>query len=172
AGVFHTQRNVRKQLLLQPRAQIAGGDELSFTAREGRSVDRENHRQGRLVDQERLKRRRVFEFREALADLDAFDARNGHDIARRNLLGFIAIEAAEREELRDLRRLNGSIQLRYPYFRPARVGPVENAGNREAPQKIAVIEVRHLNLKDARGVARRRRNRSDDLLEKRLEGRR
>ena len=43
---------------------------------------------------------------DAFADLNSFHARDGHDIAGINRLGFIAFEPAEREELGDFGRLN------------------------------------------------------------------
>ena len=83
--------------------------------------------------------------------------------------GFVAFEAAEREELRDLRRLNCSVEFRDGHFRAALQRALKDAGDRQAAEKIAVIEIRDLNLQHALGIARRRRNRRDDLFEERLQ---
>ena len=151
------------------RAQVARGDELPFPPREWRRIDRKNHRQRRLVDRQRFERRGIREIGNAFADLDAFDARDRHDVAREYLFGFIAFEPAEREKFRDLRRLNFPVELGDADFRAALQRALKNARDRQSPEEIAVIEVRHLNLQHALGIARRRRNRRDDLLEKRLQ---
>ena len=172
AHVFHAQRNVGEQFLFESRAQVARRDVLPFAAREWRSVDGENHRQRRLVDHERFERRGIREIGDAFADLNAFDAGNRDDIACRNFLGFVAFEAAKREKLRDFRGLNRSVQFRDAHFGAALQRSLKNARDGDAPEKIAVIEVGDLNLQHGRGIARRRRNRSDDLFEERLEIRR
>ena len=172
AGVFHAQRNIGQQFALEPRSQVARGHELPFPPGEWRRIDRKDHRQRRLVDRQRFERRGIREIGDALADLNALDARDRHDVAREYLLGFVAIEPAEREQLRDLRRLNFSVELGDADFRSALQRSLKHARNRQAAEKIAVIEVRDLNLQHGFGIARRRRNRRDDLLEERLERRR
>ena len=168
ARVFHAQRDVGEQFLFEARAQIARSYVLPFAARERRGVDGEDHRQRRLVNHERFERQRIREVGDAFADLNAFDARNRGDVARGYFFRFVAFEAAEREKLRNFRRLNRAIQLRNSDFGAALQRSLKNAGDGHAPEKFAVIEIRHLNLQHRRGVAGRRRNRSDDLLEERL----
>ena len=108
AGIFHADRDVGQQFLLQPVAQVARGNELAFAAGKGRGVHRENHGERGLVDEQRLERRGILEVGDAFADLNAFHARDGDDVSRGDLFGFVAFESAEGEKLRDLRGLNGA----------------------------------------------------------------
>ena len=171
-GILHSQRNVGEQFLFEARAQVARSDVLSFAARERRRIDGENHCQRRLVDDQRLKRLGGGEIGDAFADLDSFHSGDGDNFARGNFFGFVAFQAAKRKELGDLGGQQRSIQLGDAHFGAALERPLENAGNGHASQKIAVIKIGHLNLQHGRGIARRRRNGGDDLLEERLESRR
>ena len=129
AGIFHAQRDVGEQFLFEPRAQVARSDVLPFAARKWRRVDGEDHRQRRLVDHQRLERRGIGEVGDAFADLNSFHSGDGHDVARRNLLGFVAFQSAEREKLGDLRRLNRSVQFRDAHFGAALQRALKNAGD-------------------------------------------
>ncbi len=104
-----------------------------------------------------------------LADLNAFDAGDGDDVAGRNFLRFVALEAAKGEKLGDFRGLDLAVEFRDADFGAAIERSLENAGNGDAAEKIAVIEIGDLNLQHGRGIARRRGNRGDDFLEQRLE---
>ena len=100
-GVFDADGDVGEQFSLQARAQVAGGDLLAFAAGEWRGVHGENHGQRGLVDGERIERRGIFAIGDAFADLNAFDAGDGDDIAGGDFVGFVAFESAEGEELGD-----------------------------------------------------------------------
>ena len=76
---------------MQAVAQVARGQILSILAGKRPAIYRENHRQCRLVNQQRFERRRRFQIGDALADLNRLDAGNRHNVAGRNLLGFVAL---------------------------------------------------------------------------------
>ena len=63
---------------------------------------------------------------------------------------FVALQAAKREELGDLRRLNSSVKFRDGHFGAALERALKDTRDRQAPQEIAVIEIRYLNLQHAR----------------------
>ena len=52
---------------------------------------------------------------------------------------------------------------------PRTQSALKDAGDGDATEKIAVVEIGDLDLQRGRGIARRRGNRSDDFLEQRLE---
>ena len=172
SGVFHAQGHVGQQFFFEARAQVARSYVLPFAAGEGRRIDGEHHRERRFVNHERLERRGIREVGDALADLNSLDARDRDDVSGADLFGFVAFEAAKRKKLRNLGGLNRSVELRDSHFGAALESSLKNARDGEAPQKIAVVEIGDLNLQHGLGIARRRRNRSDDLLEERLEIRR
>src|SRR5215813_5887702 len=80
-GIFYADGDVGEQLFLQAIAEVAGGEIAAFAAGKRAGVDGENHRERRLVDDERLERGGAVEFDDAFADLNAFDAGNGDDVA-------------------------------------------------------------------------------------------
>ena len=82
----------------------------------GRVVHGENHGQRGLVDGQRLERRGIFEIGDGFADLNAFDAGDGDDVAGGNVLGFVAFEAAEGEKLGDARGLERAVELGDAHF--------------------------------------------------------
>ena len=69
---------------------------MAFAAGERRVVHGEDHGQRGLVDGQRFERRGMFGVGDGFADLDAFDAGDGDDIAGGDRFGFVALEAAER----------------------------------------------------------------------------
>ena len=94
---------------------------------------------------------RIREVGDAFADLNSLDSRNRDDVARGNFFGFVAFEAAERKKLGDFRGLNRAVEFRDSDFGAALQSSLKNAGDGDAPEKIAVIEIRHLNLQHAAG---------------------
>src|SRR4029077_1906746 len=92
-GVFHADGNVGEQLFLQAVAEIARSEVVAFLAGKRAAVDGENHGQRGLVDQQRLERLRSGEIGDAFANLDAFDTGDGHEVARKNAFGFVALES-------------------------------------------------------------------------------
>ena len=116
---------------------------------------------------QRLERLRIVHVDDALAHLNAFDAGDGDEISRNNAFRFIAFESTEGVELGDARRDHLAVELADADVGAALDGAVEDAADRDASQKFAVVEVHHLNLQRAFGIARRRRNRFHDGFEQR-----
>src|SRR5262249_53445427 len=85
-GVFDANGNVGEQFFLQAVAEVARSEVAAFAAGKRAVVDGENHGERRLINDERLERVGIGEVGDALADLDAFDAGNGDDVARDDLL--------------------------------------------------------------------------------------
>ena len=95
---------------------------------------------------------------DAFADLNAFHAGNCDDIAGNDRFCFVAIEAAESVQLCDFRGDQFAIELADAHFLAAMQSAIENAGNRDAAEKFAVIQVGDLQLKHAVGIAGGRGN--------------
>src|SRR5712672_11020 len=106
---------------------------------------------------------------DAFADLDAFDASDGHQVARENVFGFVAFESAKSVELGDTGGIEFAVELTDADLRAALDGAVENATDGNTAKKIAVIEIHHLDLQDAFRIAGRRGDGFDDSLEERQE---
>src|ERR1700720_917486 len=101
----------------------------------------------------------------AFADLDTLDFSDGYQVAGENALGFGAVEAPKREELGDARGIQVSVELADAFVGAALDGAVEDAADGDAAEKIAVIEIHHLNLQYAFGIAGRRGDGFNDGLE-------
>src|SRR5712672_3380896 len=106
---------------------------------------------------------------DAFADLDAFDAGDGHQVARENVFGFVAFESAKSIELGDTGGIEFAVELTDADLRAALDGAVENATDGNTAEKIAVVEIHHLDLQDALRIAGRRGDGFDDSLEERQE---
>ena len=165
--IFDANRNVGEQFLRQAVAQVARGQIAAFFAGKRAAVHGKNHGERRLVDQQRLERRRIQKIRDAFADLDSFHAGDGDKIARANSLRFIALQSTKRVELGDPRGDKFSIQLADADIFAALQRAVKHAANRDAPEKIAVVQIHNLNLQHAIGIARRRRNAFHDGFKQR-----
>src|SRR5208282_2469799 len=133
AGFFHAQGDVGEQLFVEALAEIAGGDIVAFASAEGRSVDGEEHGNGRLIDDDRRQRRGILGAGNRLSDGDAFDASDGNDVG--------ALEAAEAEELGDFCLVEGAVALGDSDVFSSFHGAGKNAGDGEASEVVAVIEI-------------------------------
>src|SRR5215471_15872971 len=166
-GLFDADRDVAERLLIEPRANLARGDELSFPARERRGVDAEDHRDGRLVDSDARQRAGLRHRRQGVADVDAFDARERDDLARRSRLDRRLLQTFERIKLRHL----GLAQLAVPAYHRDLIADrdraVEDAADGQPAHVIVVIEIGHQHLQRRVFGPVRRRNGSDYLLEQR-----
>src|ERR1700730_2206946 len=167
--IFDADGYVGKQLFLQAVAEIARREIGAFFAGERTAVDGENHGERRLVDQERLERRRIGEIGDALADLNAFDTGDGHEVACHYGFGFVAFESTKRVKLGDSRGQELAVELAYAHLSAALERAVEDAADGDASEKIAVVEIHHLDLQDAFRIAGRRGDGFDDGLEERKE---
>ena len=152
---------------MQTVAQVARSQKSSFFAGKRTAVHGKNHRQRGLINQQRLQRHGVCQIRDAFSDVDALNARNRHQVARGNGLRFIPFQAAEGIQLGDSRRCQLAVQLADAYLRATLQRTVEYPPDRDASQKLAVIQVHHLDLQNAIGLARGSRNVLYDGLEKR-----
>src|SRR5229473_1695830 len=166
-GVFDADGDVGEQLFLQAVAKVARSNVVAFLAGKRAAVDGENHGQRGLVDQERFERLRGGEVGDAFADLDAFDAGDGHEVAGENAFGFVAFESAKGVELGDARGFELAVELADADVGAALDGAVEDAADGDTAEEIAVIEIHHLDLQDALGIAGRRGDGFDDGLEER-----
>src|SRR5579862_352886 len=153
AHVFDAERDVSEQLTIEARAQVARSNVLALSTSEWRSIDGENHRESGLVNGERFERRGIREIGDRFADLNSFDTCDGNDVTSFHFLRFIAIEAAKGEKLGDLCGQDLSVEFRDAYFGAANECPLENARDGDASEKIAVVEIRDLDLQRSRGIA-------------------
>src|ERR1700685_4590889 len=144
--VFHANRNVGQQLSRQAIAQIARRQIAAFFARKRAAVYGEDHRQRRLVDLQGFERLRIVHVDDALAHLDAFDACDGDEVSGDHAFRFVAFESAEGVELRDARRYQLAVELADADIGAALDRAIEDAADRDASEKLAVVEVHHLNL--------------------------
>src|SRR5579862_6046402 len=169
AHVFDAKRDVSKQFTIEARAEVTRGDVLAFSTCEWRSIDGENHGESGLVNGERFERRWIREIGDRFADLNSFDTCDGNDVTSFHFLRFIAIEAAKGEKLGDLCGQDLSVEFRDANFGAANERSLENAGDGDASEKIAVVEIGDLDLQRGGRISRRRGNRSNNFIEQRLE---
>ena len=97
-GLLHAQGHVGQRLLLQTRAQMAGGHIGALGAGEGAVVDAEGHGDGRLVDLDEGQRIGHGHVADGVADEQIREARDGHDVAHGRGLGGHALQAVELEQ--------------------------------------------------------------------------
>ena len=165
--IFDADGNVGEQFLGETIAEVSGGEVISFAAAKRAGIDRENHGQRGLIDGERLERLRIFERSDAFADLDSFDASDGHDISGHNAVGLIAFKTAEGVKLGDFRGDKLSAQLADAYFLTAIQSAIEYPTDGETAEKIGVVEIGDLKLQHTRGIARGTRDFVHDGFEQR-----
>jgi len=168
-GIFDANGDVGEEFSLEAVANVARSDELAFASSKRRRVDGENHGESWLVDQERIARRGIFEICDGLADLNAFDSGDGDDVSRGDFLRFVAFEAAESVELGDDRGRNIAGKFCDADLGAALHCAVEDTADRNASEKIAVVEIGDLNLERRGGIAGRSGNIRENGFEERLE---
>ena len=152
--------------------KIARSHPLAFAPGQRAGIHREIHRQRRLVHDQGFERRGIFEFRQALANLNSFDAGDGDEVAAGNFLRLDAVEAEEGVELRDARGDEFSRALGDAHIGAAAQRAVEHAPNGDAPEKIAVVQIHDLRLQHAVRIALRLGNRGNNGFKERLKIRR
>src|ERR1019366_2897617 len=143
-GFFHAQRDVGEQLFVEALTQVARGDVGAFASAKRRRVDGKEHRNRRLVDDNGREGRGIFRIGNGLANGDAFDAGDRDDVAQRSF--------------RDV----GALGVRHVCA--GLHGSIKNAGEGEAAEIVAVVEIRDQDLQRAVGVSLRRGNGVDDRL--------
>jgi hypothetical protein len=85
--------------------------------------------------------------------LNVFDAGNGHHVAAGDHIGFVAFQSAKREEAGEARGLERSGKFADADFGAAAQGAVEDAGDGQTAEEVAVVEIGHLDLEHAFGIA-------------------
>ena len=102
--LLHAQADVGQCLLLQTRAQVAGGDIGALGAGEGAVVDAEGHGDGGLVDLHEGQRLGHGRRADGVADQQVREAGHGHDVAHLGALGVHPLQSVELEQARQPRR--------------------------------------------------------------------
>jgi len=100
-GGLNAQRQVAVQLAVQALADVARGDVLAVLAEEWRVVDGERHRHGWLVDGDARQRFGTGGGAKRVANLEAFEADDGADIAARHRMNLLATHALESVQFLD-----------------------------------------------------------------------
>ena len=127
---------------------------LALRPRERRGVDREDHRDRGLVDAQRAGGGRGLGRGDGLADLDAFEAGEGHDLAARGGVGLDPLQAVEDVELASPWWSRGALSRLATRHRVAHPDAArEDAADAEAAEVVAVVEVRDQELQHAVGGA-------------------
>src|ERR1019366_1126154 len=98
------------------------------------------------------------------ANGDAFDAGDRDDVAQRSFRDVGALEAGKAEELGDFCFMKGAVALGDRNVFARLHGSIKNAGDGEAAEIVAVVEIRDQDLQRAVGVSLRRGNGVDDRL--------
>src|ERR1700722_2450523 len=165
--VLHANRNVGEQLFGQAVPKVAGGQITAFFSRKRAAVHGKNHGQRRLVDQQGLERKRRRQVDNTFADLNSFHAGDSDKIARANRFRFVPLQSAKRVQLGDARRYHLSVQLADAHILAALQRAVKHTPNRDAPKKIAIVQIHDLNLQHAIRIAGRRGDTFHDGLKQR-----
>ena len=166
-GLLHPQADVGSGLLLEPLAQVAGGDVLSLGAREGRVIDQELHGERRLAHPDGGKGHRVEWIGDGLADGHVGKARQRDDLPGRGLLYVHPLQTLEDAQARDPGPLVGPVQLHERQVAPGADLSLEDAPDGVAPQVVVVLDVGDAHLEVAIRLAGRRGHLLQDRLQQR-----
>ena len=101
------------------------------------------------------KGRRVFCVRYRLSDIDAFDTRNGENVAGPADSLVHPFQPFERVELRDFRLLKRSVQLHHSNFIADAERAIEDPRDRQPAEVFAVVEIGDKDLQRTVPIARR-----------------
>src|SRR5579859_911231 len=112
-------------------------------------------------------RRGIFNFSNGFADPDTFNASDGDNVTQLGLVDIDTLEAAEGKQLGDLPLLHRAIELGDACFLAIAQRSVEDAGNRQAAEIVAVVEVRYQDLQWAVRISRGRRSAGQDGVKQR-----
>src|SRR5262249_14675545 len=137
---------IRKQLFFQTLPEMAGCDVLAVAAGEWGRINREHHGDSRFVDVNLRERRRAFGIGNCFADIDPFHPCDGKNVAGPAGSLIYSLQTFKGVQLRDLGFLNRTIELFNSDFVADLKCAVENAGDRETTEVVAVVEIRHENL--------------------------
>ncbi len=169
-GLADAQRDVRFEFPHQPLADLPRREVLAVAPRERRRVDAEEHRDRRLVDGDGADGLRRVRIGERVADVEALDAGDADDVARRRLVDLDPLQAGECEQLRQPVPEFGRAAVVLD-LRDRRVdlrAAAENAADADAADVLVVVDRADQHLERA-FFARRLRRRAQDRVEERLE---
>ena len=99
------------ELAVEAVLDVTRGHVFAVLAEEWRIVDGEEHRHRGLVHRDRRKGFRILGIGDGVADLEAFDADHGADVAAAYFFDLALAEAVEDHQLLDLRFLDDVIPL-------------------------------------------------------------
>ena len=114
-------------------------------------------------------RRRRLHGGDGLPDADALEPGQGHDLAAVRPLHRRALQPLEGEELGDLRGLQGAVRFRHRHLVAQGDVAGEDAPDGQAPQVVAVVQVRDQELEGAVLRGARGRDVADQRLEQRAQ---
>ena len=135
------QGQVLLEFALQALLDMAGGHEFAFAAKERRVVDGEDHAHRGFIHGDGRQGLRVLEVGDGVADLEAFDAHHGAEVAALDALDLALLQSFEDHQVLDLLFLHDIIALAERY---------RHAGTQGAPGHAAHGDAAHI-----RGVLQR-----------------
>src|SRR5690606_36098656 len=165
-GVIHAQRHVRLELQLEPFANLAAGDELSFAPGQRRGVHHEVHGERGFVNAQHRQRFGLGRIHDGAADAQIFNAVDQHDVAGLRLVHQFALQALELHHLvhAALEGLALRAELHEHILRCAQTAAV-NAAHADLANVAVVVQRDDLHLQGGIGIILALRN----ILQYRLE---
>ena len=170
-GIFDMQRNILQQLAVQPVTDLPGGDEFALLAGKGRIIHREGHFDGRLAD---LYKRNGNDGRgvaDGIADGDALNAGEGHDITHHGALYRALFQAVVLVQRRDLAAglEVGVMVVAHRHLHVLLNGTGGDLAYADAPHKGGIIHTGDQHAQRRVLIALGRRNVLQDGIEQRLQ---
>ena len=170
-GILDVQRNILQKLPVQSVADLAGGDEFALLAGKGRVIDREGHFDGRLADLNKGNGHNGSRIADGIADGDALDAGEGHDIAHHGGFHRALFQSVVLVQRRDLAvGLEVGVMVvahRHLHILPNGTG--SDLAYADTPHKGGIVHAGNQHPQGGGLVALRRRNVLQDGIEQRLQ---
>ncbi len=168
-GVQDPQGDVAHQLLVEARADLAGGQLVAIEARQGGGVDADGDRHRGLVHCDHRQRPRVADVGQRLADRDFGDARDGDDFARTGLGRVHPVERIGDVQLGDLGSLDGPVRPAPCDLLALADRAVAHAADGQPPDVGGGVEVRNERLQGMVALVGRRGDAVEQQVEQRRE---
>ena len=166
-GVFHAQRDVGEQFLVETVAYLPAGDELAFAPDQRGGVHLEIHVERGLVDLVHRQRLGLLLVGQRCADGNLVDARDLHDLARVRLVHRDPVQALETVDAGDLGHGSGAIRLHHGHFHADTDHAAAQATDDQPADVAGVIQRGHGHLQRQGGVAHREGDALQDRLKQR-----
>ena len=167
-GLLDAEGDVCLDLLEESVADVAGGDILALSAREGRVVDDEIHGNGWLVDLDEGQRIGSVDVADGLADIDIGDAGNADEVAHLGFLALDALEALELIELADLDTGGSTVLMAQNSLLAGLDATALDSADADPADVLVVLDIGDEELEGCFDVALRRGDLADDGFEQRL----